>query len=334
MIEAEDYAAKIDREDRVRRRAEEIRVEEEARSRVAAEKYRTALETLDSRTRRLDAFLKEPPSGLAYDIAGLLPGGGNFTLCAPKKAGKTTTMGEVIRSFTDGEPFLGRFPANPGRVAIWDYEMSDDQHRAWLAELGIRNQTNVYRLTLRGISPTFKSAEFATWAMYWLRERQIDVWLIDPAHRAFTGFAGTGDPNDAVQQFTETLEQVKEAAGVRNIGMGIHTGLNGEHARGAARWGDWPDALWTLKKDNDGTRFLSAEGRDVAMDETVLTFDRSTRRLTTPEHGFEQGSYKQSDADRLCLWLANNPGQHPSKRRIAVELSISQEKAEAAVEIA
>lgn len=296
------------------------------------------LNALGARSRSLTEFLAEKPAGgPRYDIHELLPIEGNFTLLAAKKTGKTTTNGEVIRAVADGEPFLGRYTINggPGNVAVWDYEMGEDQLREWMRDLGIRNTGNVHFLPLRGMAVSLRNPSTRDWAVKWLSERQIRMWVLDPAHRAMTGFNTQGDPNDAVLEFTETLERIKREAGVRNIGLPIHTGIKGDHARGASRWGDWPDAIWTLKKDESGTRTLQAEGRDVNFQPASLIFDKETRRLSIPVFGTANSTYRgPNDVEKLCLWLASNPGSHPSKRGVALALSVSQEKAATVMEAA
>jgi hypothetical protein len=333
LVKIHAHAVVLGERGQVEKRKADLRRNATAEAELRAEKHAADLEKLDARSKRLDAFLMEPPSGQRYDVQNLLPGDGNSTLCAPKKIGKTTMMGEVIRSFADGEPFLAQFAVQPAVVGVWDYEMGDDQHRIWLGDLGIRNTRNVHRLSLRGVGPSFRSEEFRKWAVEWLRSRGIQVWILDPAHRAATGYSGTTrDPNEAVQEFTEELERVKEEAGVRNIVLPIHTGLHGEHARGAARWGDWPDAIWTLKKDDAGLRTLSAEGRDVDLPETPLCFDRETRLLTVSPFDSFAHEYRPTDVDRVCRWLRENPGVRPSKNLIIQKLRMGHSKGAAAIE--
>ncbi|MER6639997.1 AAA family ATPase [Streptomyces microflavus] len=323
---------------RVREGAEYELFKREVRRHADALEHESDIDALNARSRSLTEFLAEKPAGSPrYDIAELLPVEGNFTLLAAKKTGKTTTTVELVRAVADGEPFLGRFQITdgPGNVAVWDYEMSEDQLREWIRDAGVRNTGNVYVLSLRGIYASLRTPATREWAVKWLRDRQIRVWVLDPAHRAMTGFTTQSDPNDAVLEFTETLEQIKREAGVRNIGLPIHTGIRGDHARGASRWGDWPDAIWTLKKDESGRRTLQAEGRDVNLQPADLQMDPNTRRLSVPVFATATSVYQgTSDVDKLCMWLASNPGKHPSKRGVALALGVSQGKAATVMELA
>ncbi|KUL79087.1 MULTISPECIES: AAA family ATPase [unclassified Streptomyces] len=326
------------RRNEIRQYAEYELFKREAKRMADALEHESDIAALDARSRSLTEFLAEKPAGgPRYDIAELLPIEGNFTLLAAKKTGKTTTTVELVRAVADGEPFLGRFEITdgPGNVAVWDYEMSEDQLREWIRDAGVRNTGNVHVLSLRGLYASLRTPATREWAVKWLRDRQIRVWVLDPAHRAMTGFTTQGDPNDAVLEFTETLERIKREAGVRNLGLPIHTGIRGDHARGASRWGDWPDAIWTLKKDESGRRTLQAEGRDVNFQPADLKMDPNTRRLSVPAFANASSAYQgPSDVDKLCMWLASNPGKHPSKRSVALALGVSQEKAASIMELA
>ncbi|MET8554596.1 AAA family ATPase [Streptomyces sp. NPDC004959] len=309
---------------------------ERARAEIEAEKYAADLEALDARSRDLTAFIDEAPPGLRYDVGELLPAEGNFTLVAAKKTGKTSTVIELIRAYADGSPFLGRFPitGGPQNVSLCDYEMGDDQLREWMRRAGIQNTDRVHILPLRGHHLSLRTPGAREWVVQWLRDREIGLWILDPAHRAATGFTTKGDPNDPVQEFTETLEQIKRAAGVRNIGLPIHTGHSGDDARGASRWGDWPDAIWKLTKDKNGRRTLSAEGRDVDLAETPVHRDPETRRLTVSAFDTASGSTYQgpSVAERVLGWLRDNPDDHPTQRRMAGLLGVRRESVADAVE--
>ncbi|WP_409059963.1 AAA family ATPase [Streptomyces sp. SYP-A7185] len=330
VIQDKDRAHKNE----IRREMEHRALKAECDQLEAAAKNATTIDKLNERSFMLRDFLAVPDEGPAYAIDGLLATDGNATLVAPKKVGKTTLLGNVLRSFADGEPFLGRLAVTPAAVALWNYEMSDRQQRSWLRDAGIRKTDRAHVLGLRGAAFSLRAEAYEKWAVEWLGSRGIEVWILDPAHRAMSGFVSRTDPNEAVQSFTETLDRIKEQSGVRNILLAVHTGLNGDHARGASRWGEWPDAVWTYGKDEHGIRSLKADGRDVSLDETPLGFDRETRLLSLPGAAFAQPSaYKVSDTDKLCMWLRDNPGKHPSKRVTAQALGIRAEAAATAFEV-
>jgi hypothetical protein len=107
--------------------------------------------------------------------------------------------------------------------------------------------------------------------------------MIDPFARLFSG-SGDENSNSDVGVALEILDSIKERAGVANLLLATHTGraemeAGAERARGATRIDDWADVRWLLTKDEAGTRYLRATGRDVEIEEEKLTFDVETRRL-------------------------------------------------------
>lgn len=316
-----------------------LRVEDQGRRQFEAQKHAADLDRLAARSHRLDEFLALDFPGPTYAVDALLPHKGNAILQAPKKAGKTTTRDNLVRAFVDGEPFLGTYRVEPGVVGVWDYEMEDQQQHDWFRDAGIHNTEGMHLLMLKGEGFSLASEESRDWAVQWLRDRGVQVWVLDPAHVAMRGFRSRGgDPNDAVIEFTEAVDEVKQRAGVRNVSVYIHTGLTGDHARSAARWQDWPDAIWTLKRQEDGTRTLGAEGRDVELGDTPLLYDRVTRHLSMDSFASPARTYKPSHVDNICAWLRNHPDEHPSKLRVVTALrdngyAIRNEDAKVAFEL-
>ena len=87
-------------------------------------------------------------------------------------------------------------------------------------------------------------------AVEWLKEREITFLIIDTYARAY---GGDENNNAAVSRFLDTLDMLKEDAGVVDLVLTAHTGrkehIQGEeHARGATRIDDWADALGTGQK--------------------------------------------------------------------------------------
>jgi hypothetical protein len=115
--------------------------------------------------------------------------------------------------------------------------------------------------------------------------------------------------------FLDTLDVIKDRAGVSNLVLPIHTGRaqeNGiDRARGATRLDDWADVRWLLKKTNDG-RFFSADGRDVLQEEQQLTFDETTRSLTLG--GVDSRMAKKRGLEDLWIEaVIANPGSNTSQ---------------------
>lgn len=234
-----------------------------------------------------------PESDMVWRIMGLLPAQGNAVVVAPRKTGKTTLVGELVRSLVDGVPFLGfGATAVTGGVALFNYENTERQQRAWLRALGIVNQAQVHVLHLRGSALNLAVPRVRSYVTQWLRERDIEVWIPDPYLRAAQGVVLNENDNGQANIFTGVLDEIKLEAGVKEICMPAHSsGKNevesgAESMRGAGRVEDWADAIWYLTSV-EGQRFLRATGRDVELPETQLHFDSATRHLSigAPGHG-------------------------------------------------
>lgn len=239
-----------------------------------------------------------PESDVVWRIAGLLPAEGNGVVVAPRKTGKTTLIGELIRSLADGVPFLGH-ACTPvtGGVALFNYENTERQQRAWLRALGIQNQERVHVLHLRGSALSLNVSQVRAYVTAWLRERQIEVWVPDPYLRAAQGVVLNENDNGQANIFTGVLDEIKLEAGVKEIVMPAHSSnkneieSGAESMRGAGRVEDWADAIWYLTSI-EGKRFIRATGRDVELPETQLQFDLATRHLSIgrPGHGRKEAA--------------------------------------------
>jgi hypothetical protein len=232
----------------------------------------------------LTVELQQPDEPVAYAIDKILPVGGNALLTAQFKTGKTTFVNALTRSLADGEPFLGRFTVPPtmGRVALFNYEVDAGQYRRWLRDVGIRGTDSVVVLNLRGYRMPVTVPHVEDWIVKWLAERDVTTWIVDPFARAFTGSGTSENDNTEVGRFLDTLDVIKARAGVSELILPTHTGRaefeqGEERSRGATRLEDWCDVRWILTKDADQTRFFSATGRDVELDEEKLTYDEATR---------------------------------------------------------
>jgi hypothetical protein len=87
------------------------------------------------------------------------------------------------------------------------------------------------------------------------------------------------------------IDEIKAEARVSETIMPAHTPKaktepGAETARGASRLEDWADSLIYVTRDLiAGSRFIRAEGRDVELDETALSFDHATRGLSVDLFG-------------------------------------------------
>ena len=261
--------------------------------------------------RTLTDELKLPVEDVKWTIKDVFPTGANVTLTAQYKAGKTTLINSLARSLADGTQFLNYFaqPEHKGRVVIFNYEVSENQYRRWMNDVSIENSDKITLVHLRGKRLPLIVQRVEDLVVSILKDLDAQTWILDPFARAFTG-CGDENSNSDVGVFLDTLDVIKDRAGVSNLVLPIHTGRaqeNGvDRARGATRLDDWADVRWLLKKTQDG-RFFSADGRDVLQEEQQLTFDEATRSLTLGG----ADSYTAKKRNNEDIWLdavLANPG--------------------------
>jgi len=318
----------------VQRELWNLRARTEAREQFDAERHAKTWTPPDSFGSLTDE-LALPDVAAQWRIKGLLGAGHNAVLVAGRKAGKTTMVNELVRSLVDGEPFLGRFDVEPidGTVAIFNYELDPAQYRRWLREVGILNAAHVHVLHLRGRTLPLKDARVRAWVTRWLRERDVRTWVVDPYSRAYVGSLDDGNAEAQVGAFLDTLDVIKQDAGVSELVMPVHTPkaraeAGEETAIGSQRLEGWPDALWYLTRDlMTGLRFLRAEGRDIDVAEEKLTYEGRRLKLG----GWDRATtVKRASAEAVATHVSSHPGC--SQNDIQTALDLNPRNAKAAVQ--
>lgn len=288
---------------------------EEAMRRVAREALEEyirdpgAYEALGVQT--LQEVLERPEEPLEWRIEELLISEHNTTLAAPAKGGKTTLMVNLLRALVDESPFLGRFHVTKplqGRIAMWNYELSERQMHSWLRSAEIKHPDRVAVLNLRGRGLFLQDNDACEWAVEWLRQAETELWVIDPLQ---AGLRGTVNSDETAGEWISNVERVKAEAGVSDLIVVTHTGhlskadetgrAGNERTIGSARWQGWPDNMWTYVKDDEQVRYLRAVGRDVDVDEFALDFDKETLTLSYKGEDTSRQDQRQTKAWRTML---------------------------------
>lgn len=307
------------------------RANEMAREILAREKAHATFRVPPSLPTLADE-LALPDEEIQWTISEVLPHGTNVLLTAQYKTGKTTLVNHLGKTLADGVDFLARFLVHTPavNVALWNYEVSAGMYRRWLRDVLIKNTDRISVANLRGYSIPLLVPTVQDFAVEWLKSRAVHTWIVDPAARAMPGL--DENSNVEVGQFLDTLDIIKERAGVANLILVTHTGRaemaqGRERARGATRFDDWADVRWLLTKDDDGFRYFRATGRDVDTDEFRLMFDPLTRSLTAsddekpaPTRGRPSKVTDGEIADTITRLVRELPGQ--SKRALEENIRI------------
>ncbi len=277
--------------------------------------------------KRLDELLAEPDTEQQYRIDQVAPADARIMLNAQWKAGKTTLVGNLTRSLVDDEPFLGQFTIHtPAKhLVIIDDELSENTVRRWLRDQTITNTTAVHVITLRGKLSTFNLLDekvLAEWADR-LGELGCDYLILD-CLRPLLDALGLDERSDA-GQFLVAYDALLTQARIGDSLVVQHMGHANERARGDSRLQDWPDAIWSIIRDDDNPgspRYFSAYGRDVNVTEGRLGFDKATRRLTYAAGSRRDAATEAALVDVVKLIAAS--AEPPSRNGIETGLAGSE----------
>lgn len=271
----------VDFELQVKEQKARLMALELAKHQIAEEKY--AHHDQIPEPKQLSEWLLEEDVPLTYRVEELWPSLGTVFVVAAYKAGKTTLLMNIIRCLIDGGLFLGRFKTTPvsRNVGYLNFEVNENQGKAWLKRLGIKKQERLFTWNLKGFGSPLSTALSKEKFIQALIEKDIEVLIIDPFSGAFR--KGSTNDNDEVKDFLLQVDEVVRKAGVQEVLMAVHAGNDPNKPRGATTLGDHPDALWNITKSDAGkTRFFKAEGRDVFLAEEALALspDKITLELT------------------------------------------------------
>lgn len=280
----------------------------------------------------LRELLARPREAAKYRIDQMWPAGGKVLITAPKKSGKTTLVGNLIRSLVDGDGFLSR----PAHAADWkvqaagyrvtvsdrvvmllDFEMTESMLVEWLADQRIAALDSVHVELMRGRTWDIRDDDIRRqWATY-LHEQNVGTLIVDPIGPVIHGLGIEENSNSEVGCFLAALDRLANEAGIDEYAAVHHAGHGvDQRARGASAFLGWPDATWQITRSEQGS-FLSAEGRDVQLPETALVFDRTTRRLSLGEGN--RAVLRETQHGRAVLdAVTGTPGVVKSKLELAV----------------
>jgi len=277
-----------DRAAKVAEQAEYMRINREARALVSAEDW-TPPPAQGSWADQL-ATPDEPVRWLISDLAFE---GANVVVNAQAKSGKTSLVLNVAHALLGGEPLFGHFNvatlANGRSVAWWNAELAERQAKAWLRDFDLPRPEAFHPFHLRGYSMPFEVGQVEDYAVAWLSERGVAVWILDPLSALYLGDENS---NTELGEWLRAIDRIKRRAGVETAFVVHHVSETaadeGESSnpgrllkgRGASRLTGWADVLWSYSGRFNEPRYLSALGRDVDLEPFGgLHMDSSTRLL-------------------------------------------------------
>lgn len=283
--QGDSKAAEADkREQSVRAELERMVVREEARRRFSA-LNRVAPEMPDAVS--LVDLLATELDAPRWRIEGLWPADARVNLVASPKAGKTTTVGNIVRSLADGEDFLGHAarPLGAGETAVlFDTEMSPLQLQDWYGDLDLTNPGKVRVVPLVGRATGLNFLDEDALRRLVPQYAGAHTYILDPVGPVLAGLGLDENSNSDVQRFLSAWDTFVTLMGGKESMIVHHAGHNAERARGASAFLGSGSAIWTLiNKDPDdpaSLRYIKAQGRDVGLPETQMLYDPFTRRLS------------------------------------------------------
>ena len=323
-------AAAAEFEKRVACRTYDLHIERDARRRLDDQDHPPITAPP---VKSLAELLAEPDTPISYRVGDVAPENARIIVSAQYKAGKTTLVGNLIRSLVDGDPFLGAFTVHTParRIVLIDNEMSENTLRRWLRDQAITNTAAVADvLALRGKVAAFNLLDDRRryqWATR-LADLGCDYLILD-CLRPCLDALGLDEGREA-GQFLTAYDALLDEAAITNTAIVQHMGHTGERSRGDSRIQDWPDAIWRLVRETDepgSPRYFTAYGRDVDIGEGRLAFDPITRQLT-----YSKGSRgdAKTEAAKLAVIEALAAAGEPLSTR-GVESAVTGEHTQKAI---
>lgn len=268
-------------------------------------------------------------------VRGLWPKDGRVFFSAGAKVGKTTLVANVIRSLVDSEPFLGAHEVMPlsGKVALLNFELSPQKMVDWLRDVGIKNTDKLSVINLRGQASTFDIREprrRAEWAKL-LRDNGVQVVVWDCVTPVLSSLGL--DENNEIRNLLYPFDELLAEAGASEGLIVHHMGHANGRPRGDSAAIGWPDALWYYEKDatekvtsnEAGIRVITsevrkfwAEGRDVSVDKTPLSYDHNSRRLSVMDMEAKRDREDVTKAEKILAFVKENPAKY-SRRDLCDE---------------
>ena len=281
------------------------------------------------------------PDDEAWMVDDLVPTDANILLSARRKTGKTTLVGNLVRSLTRREPFLDEFHVNHKyKVALLDFEMGERMLYSWLTDMdGLMDEPRLFTETFRGRARQLgllddkRRDEVARM----LDDIGTEIFIVDPIG-PILGANRIDENSPAVRFVTGALDQLKLDARISSMVVVAHNGKDNDvGTRGHSSLEDWPDVIWQYKlddpKDQDSERVLDAYGR-IDQVTRVLRFERGSAQPATAEDGNAASPTRPTAGRFSPRWkIQSKPASAAAIWRIAREVGYTSQETAMAVDL-
>ncbi|MGV0045526.1 AAA family ATPase [Mycobacterium colombiense] len=261
------------------------------------------------------------PPDTAWLIDGLLPMEGSLGLFAERKAGKTTTVVEMVRSMLNGDEFLGRFATHlpaEARVALLDTEMTPAMLHHEYKKVGMPadDLDRIDLHPLRGRSRLLDLRDEATRARWQELIAPGAVIVVDCLYTVLAA-AQVDESSAQVSDIIDGIKALAVQCGAAGLVIVHHLGKDPtKGARGHSSIEGGVDTLATIWLDGppaaDTPRLFSATGRlDVDVPAALLRRGddyRLTLSASTPKADRARAA-DRTDDDTAWKLVSDHPGK-------------------------
>lgn len=260
----------------------------------------------------LDVRLSYPRQEVPHLIEPMWRARHRIVLAALYKTGKSLLAANAVGSLATGTPFLGFAPVKvpPRTVAWWNLEMDGNDADDYLAGCvppgEARSRVRMAALREHPV-PFLRSDPAMRLAIETISG--CKTWVIDTWTRLCAWNGVDVSDNAGSSELASAIDQLCAAAGVEDLMILSHMPKSAraestaESPLGAQALAGWADCLWLYWVNNQGERFLRAEGRGVSVDEfrvEIASQDPGDKRLTA----IAGGRHEAEDEDAVNKVLA------------------------------
>lgn len=202
-------------------------------------------------------------------VEPIIPAGRQVAIWATHKTGKSLITLEMVAASATGRPCLGNPAREPIDVVYLDFEMTEDDLKERLEDLGYGSEVDMDRLHyyLLPSLPSLDTPAGAAMLLEIVDRHRARLLVIDTMSRVVTGEENSADTYRAFYRLTGLQLKARGVAVCRLD----HGGKNADQGqRGSSAKGDDVDLVWQLKATDGGLEFRRDASRVAWVPETVM----------------------------------------------------------------